>query len=249
MKQALDVKTESKDGTRRRTRMRPEDRRDQVLSVAAQVFSEKGYRAATVSDIVEGAGIGRGTFYLYFESKRDVFLELIETYFTEFQQLLEENHRQLSAAVTACGDIMATWRANVLSILEYHSSRPHLTRVIYRDALGSDEHFSARMEELSDVARKQLNQGFSLLQEHGLIRSCDVDVVTTIVMGSAVYGIMELVVRGVRPDIERLADEFMEYHTRALTGEGTGAARERQRKDRAAKRAPAEKGGRGDGDR
>lgn len=249
MKPALEERSRGKVRTRRRTRMRPEDRRDQVLDVAARVFSEKGYRAASVSDIVEGAGIGRGTFYLYFESKRDVFLELIESYFDDFQHLLEENHRQLSAAVAERGNIMATWRANVINILEYHSSRPHLTRVIYRDALGSDEHFSARMDELSEVARKQLTQGFRLLQEHGLVRPCDVDVVTTIIMGSAVYGIMELVVRGKKLDIEQLADEFMEYHTRALIRDDTGGAREQRRKGRAAKSTPDEKGGRGDGDR
>jgi AcrR family transcriptional regulator len=36
------------------------------------VFSEKGYHLASVSDIVEHAGIARGTFYQYFDNKRHV---------------------------------------------------------------------------------------------------------------------------------------------------------------------------------
>ncbi|MCI0356492.1 MAG: TetR/AcrR family transcriptional regulator, partial [Acidobacteria bacterium] len=54
------------------------DRRAQILRAAKQVFSQKGFHTASVSDIIERAGIARGTFYLYFESKRDVFDKLLE---------------------------------------------------------------------------------------------------------------------------------------------------------------------------
>ncbi|MBT4126358.1 MAG: TetR/AcrR family transcriptional regulator [Chloroflexi bacterium] len=53
-------------------------RRKQILDAARTVFEDKGYESATISDIVRKAGIAQGTFYLYFESKKDVVVELAQ---------------------------------------------------------------------------------------------------------------------------------------------------------------------------
>lgn len=224
--------------------MAPGARREQVLAVAAGVFSEKGYRNASVADIVEKAGIGRGTFYLYFDSKKDVFLELIESYFREFERLLSENHQRLDEAVRGNGNVLSTWRQNMLRVLEYHRGNPDLTSVVYRDGMGMDEDFSERIDELSTVARKQFHQQFSLMRRHGLIRSVDLDVVASIVMGSTVYVIMEHLVKGRKMDIERLADEIIEYHTRSLLPPGVEPPGVRLGQVRKTRGKKAKKGGR-----
>jgi AcrR family transcriptional regulator len=51
-------------------------RRKQILDAARAVFGEKGYESATISDIVRKAGVAQGTFYLYFDSKKSVVVEL-----------------------------------------------------------------------------------------------------------------------------------------------------------------------------
>ena len=53
---------------RKRHVLPPEERKEELLLAAAQVISEKGYRTASISDIIEKAGVARGTFYHYFES-------------------------------------------------------------------------------------------------------------------------------------------------------------------------------------
>ena len=60
------------DGRTTRAAKQRQDRREQVLLCAQRVFSRKGYHAAGVADIIQAAGVARGTFYLYFESKRRV---------------------------------------------------------------------------------------------------------------------------------------------------------------------------------
>ena len=52
------------------------ERREQILAAARAVFDEKGYELATVSEIVRRAGVAQGTFYLYFESKKDIVISL-----------------------------------------------------------------------------------------------------------------------------------------------------------------------------
>lgn len=199
-----------------RRRLQPEQRREEVVQVAAEVFAEKGYRAANVTDIVTKASIGRGTFYLYFDSKQDVFLELIERYFAAFESLLFENQQRLGSAISDGRNVLDVWRGNIMAILEYHRDNPRLTSVIYKDALGSDEHFSTRVDELSGFARKHLRVDFQMLKRSGLTRDFDVDVVADMILGSAIYVIMERVVKRPGADLEALADEMIQYYILAL---------------------------------
>lgn len=53
--------------------LKAQDTRDKLLRTARELFERDGYDATSVSRIVEAAEVSRGTFYLYFDSKRDVF--------------------------------------------------------------------------------------------------------------------------------------------------------------------------------
>ena len=56
----------------------PADRRDQLLAAAEELFREKSVDATTVADITERAGVAKGTFYLYFDSKDQLIAGLRE---------------------------------------------------------------------------------------------------------------------------------------------------------------------------
>lgn len=65
-----------------RTAIQPRTKRGaetkaKIFSAAEQTFAEQGYHAASVSRITERAGVGQGTFYLYFTSKLDLFEQLV----------------------------------------------------------------------------------------------------------------------------------------------------------------------------
>lgn len=49
-----------------------------LLKAAEVVFGDKGYVDATVEEIVDYTGISRGTFYIYFENKEDIFRKLLD---------------------------------------------------------------------------------------------------------------------------------------------------------------------------
>jgi AcrR family transcriptional regulator len=51
--------------------------RQRLLDAAEQVFAELGYHDASIVKITEAAGVGQGTFYLYFSSKKEIFDELV----------------------------------------------------------------------------------------------------------------------------------------------------------------------------
>ena len=57
---------------------RGEATRRRILDAAEEVFGEMGYYEASVSEITRRAGVAQGTFYIYFRSKRETFVELVE---------------------------------------------------------------------------------------------------------------------------------------------------------------------------
>jgi AcrR family transcriptional regulator len=59
-----------------RRRRRIERRQHQILGVAARIFAEKGYGAATTKEIAEAADIAEGTLYHYFSGKREILIRI-----------------------------------------------------------------------------------------------------------------------------------------------------------------------------
>jgi TetR/AcrR family fatty acid metabolism transcriptional regulator len=62
----------------RRTHLRRDERRDQILDCALAVFARKGFHDTSIADICAPARIARGTLYQYFADKRDVLAALID---------------------------------------------------------------------------------------------------------------------------------------------------------------------------
>ena len=57
--------------------MNKKEKRILILEAAKELFEEKGYHEAKISEIAIVAGIGKGTVYEYFESKQSLFEEMI----------------------------------------------------------------------------------------------------------------------------------------------------------------------------
>jgi AcrR family transcriptional regulator len=57
-----------------------QDRRQHILMAAIEVFGRKGFDGANVADIAEAAEVGKGTVYLYFKSKDEIFRAILENY-------------------------------------------------------------------------------------------------------------------------------------------------------------------------
>jgi AcrR family transcriptional regulator len=79
-------------------------RRVELVSAAAALFAERGVANTTVSDIVKAAGVAQGTFYLYFGSKDDAVLAVVES-------MGETIVDRASARVATAGSAVAKLRA------------------------------------------------------------------------------------------------------------------------------------------
>jgi AcrR family transcriptional regulator len=74
---------------------RSERRREELLDAAATLFRDKGVAATTVSEITDLAGVAKGTFYLYFDSKDHVVAGLHERLIDGMHALVVDGYEQL----------------------------------------------------------------------------------------------------------------------------------------------------------
>jgi AcrR family transcriptional regulator len=76
-------------------RLTAEQRRQQLFAVAIELFAQRGYRATTMDDIAEAAGVTKPLLYQHFSSKRALYLELVDSV---AQDLLEAIQRAVREA-------------------------------------------------------------------------------------------------------------------------------------------------------
>jgi len=74
----------SEPSTEPRWRRLPEERPRQILDAAFAVFAERGLAAARLDDIAKRAGLSKGTIYLYFPNKEELFREVVHSTVIEF---------------------------------------------------------------------------------------------------------------------------------------------------------------------
>ena len=68
----------------------PAEKQEKLLEAATREFSHKPFNEASINQIIKEAGIPRGSFYMYFQDKEDLFRYLVKGYMDQMLMLLEE---------------------------------------------------------------------------------------------------------------------------------------------------------------
>lgn len=72
----------------------PEERKNELIDIAEELFKTVGYKNTAVSNIVKKANVAQGTFYYYFKSKEDIFLAVfdkhMDNYLCEFEEIVNQ---------------------------------------------------------------------------------------------------------------------------------------------------------------
>jgi len=75
-----------------------DERKNQIINAAEGVFTKKGFEDARMDDIAEETGLSKGTLYLYFKSKDDLIIAILDRMFQrEFRQLKTLQQDEVSA--------------------------------------------------------------------------------------------------------------------------------------------------------
>ena len=194
------------------TRAVRSDRRAQILRAAKQVFSQKGFHSASVSDVIERAGIARGTFYLYFESKRDVFDKLLEELLVELRACI----RPIDLAPGSPQPVEQL-RANILRVQELVLREPEVFQILLHQARGLDAQSAALVHGFYERVLTLIERSLELGMRMGLIRPCNPAIISSCILGTVKEVAGWLIVQPKQSvDREALVDEILKFGLRGL---------------------------------
>ncbi|MCI3935084.1 TetR/AcrR family transcriptional regulator [Streptomyces sp. AN091965] len=112
---------------RKRVAKSPDDRRDDILRAGERVFGTTGFERATISELADAAEIGKGTFYLYFESKDHLLGALWERYVDAIVSTAQEILAESAAWWPTIDRVMTALIGHALKNAELH-------RIVYGSA-------------------------------------------------------------------------------------------------------------------
>jgi AcrR family transcriptional regulator len=163
----------------KKTALPKSERRQQILSVARDVFARRGYHQTTIDDIALQAGVARGTFYLYFEDKRAVFSDLIDRFASQLTMAIvrivtDDPQRPVIDQV----------RENIRAIIGTCLTERSMTKILFTDAVGIDPAFDRKLFTFYDTVVQLLAESLKDGQALGIVEEGEPRVLAYLTIGA-----------------------------------------------------------------
>jgi AcrR family transcriptional regulator len=191
------------------------ERRQQLLEAARTLFAEKGYHDTTVDDITRAADVAKGTFYLYFSEKREIYLEVIRSFLTVIKEFVDLVTAQTPSPV----EYFEKVRSGAVGLLEMLQQNRELARLAYREALGVDEELTAMLRRFyREIAEAEV-RNLELAMQLGMVRRCHPLVVAYMHLGLVERVVLEMLERPDDfPPAQQIVDELLRTGYEGIRG-------------------------------
>jgi AcrR family transcriptional regulator len=157
-------------------------RQDEILEAAAALFAERGYSEATTEMLAERLGVGKGTIYRYFPTKRDLFLGACD-------RLMHRLLETIEAAVAEIHDPLEKICGAIGTYLTFFAEHPEFVELIIQERAQFKDRKTPTYFEHREAGREQHLQFFRELIAAGRIRNVPVDRIDDVI-SDLVYGTM-----------------------------------------------------------
>ena len=196
--------------------MLKKNKREKILKAAISAFAQKGYHDTSISKIINKAGIARGTFYLYFENKRQIFDSILENLIVEIDRCIKkiEIGRERQNPLEQLKD-------NLRRIFTLFVENPELSRILLRHAAGLDKESDQKITEFYNNIADKIEDALKLGIKMELIRDCNPRITSFLILGS-IKELIEHVTLTMKnkSDINPVIDEILNFGLHGLKNPG-----------------------------
>ena len=104
----------------------PPDRREQILDAATRLFAEHGFTDAATQGLADDLGVGKGTLYRYFPSKRELFLAAVD-------RVMRRLHERLEQATAGVEDPLERVSLGARAYLDFFREHPESVELLIQE--------------------------------------------------------------------------------------------------------------------
>src|SRR3954447_4141543 len=192
----------------RRLTTRGKERRQQLMDFAAARFADGGYHPTSVAEIVQGLGVGKGVFYWYFDSKEELFLEILK----EAQQELRRAQRN---AYGEEPDPVQRIELGIRASLRWLDEHRHMYNLFQFAA--TEEQFAPALRRGQEVAVADVVRHVKDGIVEGRIRDADPEILAHGILG-VTNQLSRVYVRDRRGSVDEVADAAVAFCLDRLPG-------------------------------
>lgn len=143
--------------------------KEKILKVSTTLFSQYGYKGASVRKIAAEVGIRESAIYNHYKNKEEIFLEVAKNIFTSPFVFTKEEIEELSLR----GKPFLQKFTTQYKMLTFNKSNENMFRLLMIELMQNREIREQFMKEFHDNNIKILAEGFFIMMQHSLIRSSD----------------------------------------------------------------------------
>ncbi len=184
------------------------DKRADIVNAGIQIFSKKGFSRTSVEDILQEAHVARATFYSYFDSKKDLFVELVDTI---LNSMFEVAVKELADMPNSLEELKKKTKNMMIELYNFFNDNLEFAAIYIQEVMGMNPEIDYRVIEwqqrVAELVKILLNRGI----EMGIFRPLDVDIVSTIVAGAPQHLGIHLFIYTENVDIPRVAEAVADY--------------------------------------
>lgn len=203
---------------RRRHTEQGNERKQQLLRAAQDLFTERGYDATRISDICTAAGVAKGLFYWYFPTKESLFAELVRTMRLQLR-------RAQAAAMQPDADALVRIRQGSQASVRFMAEHQHYFALL--DVERTDPALAEVLKEGSDVYALDVRRLVVEAQAQGLVDDGDPTFYAVGVLGAVSSFTHALRMGRLEMSVDELAHLVGDWVTRALTDRSASPATDR----------------------
>jgi TetR/AcrR family fatty acid metabolism transcriptional regulator len=159
--------------------VKSELRKKQIIEVGKKLFAQNGYYGTHVESILQDAKIGKGTFYLYFKNKEDLFITILEEFLEQWENGLKD-----SLATIEPTDLHGCYSTMITSSFRFFRVDPYISKIFVRVGPGTNELIEPYIERFEETMIKYLMDFLQKGINNGLFRKdLDIELVANILAG------------------------------------------------------------------
>jgi AcrR family transcriptional regulator len=190
--------------------MERQARRAQVLRHAKRIFARKGYHRTNVAEIIARAGIARGTFYLYFQNKKDLFEELLEQVVGELTTRI-----QRLRVGPEYPDPVQQLRDNLGRVLDYVLAERELTDILLNHSTGFDRELDEKIQDFYDRIAALIQRSLDLGIQMNLVRESNTRATSYAILGG-IKEVIGMLSRSRATDTSEFVEEILDFGLRGV---------------------------------
>lgn len=173
---------------------------DKICMAAEELFSEKGYYDTGITDIVTRAGIAQGTFYIYFNDKKSVFVYLIRKLGSELKESIRANIR-------VSKDRYDEEYMGIKTFLNFVGEHIGLFKIVWQAQFVDPELFKEYYESFSKGYVKNIKKA----QTKGEMNDIDPVILSYCLIGIANFTALKFIEFDNKNNYEEVVEEVMKF--------------------------------------